>query len=126
MDALKYYDLDGNLIDIRTWLRMLEDLSLRRIAEDDIDLPGGGVARVSTVWLGLDHNWLGHGPPLIFETMVFFEADNYGSDDFCVRSATRETALDAHALGIRWAQTLGLDTVPEPRTYSLREESDER
>jgi hypothetical protein len=30
---------------------------------------GAGI-KVSTVWLGLDHNFFG-GPPLIFETMVF-------------------------------------------------------
>jgi len=29
----------------------------------------GGI-RVSTVFLGLDHNW-GSGPPLLFETMIF-------------------------------------------------------
>lgn len=27
--------------------------------------------RVSTVFLGLDHNFSGHGPPLLFETMCF-------------------------------------------------------
>ena len=31
---------------------------------------GAGV--VSTIFLGLDHNWFG-GPPLLFETMVFVD-----------------------------------------------------
>lgn len=26
---------------------------------------------VSTVFLGIDHRWIGEGPPLVFETMVF-------------------------------------------------------
>ena len=30
---------------------------------------------VSTVWLGIDHNFTPYGPPLIFETMVFVELD---------------------------------------------------
>ncbi len=33
------------------------------------DLPGD--VHVSTVFLGLDHNHTGKGPPLLFETMVF-------------------------------------------------------
>lgn len=31
--------------------------------------------KLSTVWLGLDHNFFGIGPPLIFETMLFAPAD---------------------------------------------------
>jgi hypothetical protein len=27
--------------------------------------------RVSTVFLGIDHRWLGKGPPIVFETMIF-------------------------------------------------------
>lgn len=30
-----------------------------------------GERLVSTVFLSLDHNWSGQGPPLIFETMIF-------------------------------------------------------
>jgi hypothetical protein len=30
-----------------------------------------GDVRVSTVFLGLDHSFTEHGPPLLFETMVF-------------------------------------------------------
>ena len=38
-------------------------------------LPNG--IRVSTVWLGINHNFLG-GRPLIFETMLFFGDDSIG------------------------------------------------
>ena len=38
----------------------------RTVARDDV-----GAFMVSTVFLGLDHNFTGGGPPLIFETMVF-------------------------------------------------------
>ncbi len=37
----------------------------RHVAETMI-----GEAKVSTVFLGLDHNWSG-GPPILFETMIF-------------------------------------------------------
>ncbi len=30
-----------------------------------------GEVKISTVWLGLDHNFDGVGPPIIFETMIF-------------------------------------------------------
>ena len=38
----------------------------RQIGDDDI-----GSARVSTVFLALDHNWRATGDPILFETMVF-------------------------------------------------------
>jgi len=66
-----YYDRAGNPITMEEWDKGFElphderekllRVALTEIAED---------IRVSTVWLGLDHNGLG-GPPHIFETMVF-------------------------------------------------------
>lgn len=35
---------------------------------------------ISTVFLGLDHNWSGQGPPILFETMVFRAADWHEPD----------------------------------------------
>lgn len=35
--------------------------------------------RVSTVFLGLDHQW-GIGPPLLFETMVFLDGEPAGRE----------------------------------------------
>jgi len=46
---------------------------------------------VSTVFLGLDHNW-GSGPPLVFETMVF---DDYGAGE-CYRWSTWDEAEQGH------------------------------
>jgi hypothetical protein len=51
--------------DSREWARMFDKTDARRVAKDTI-----GEAEVSTVFLGIDHNW-GGGPPLLFETMVF-------------------------------------------------------
>lgn len=48
---------------------------------------------VSTVDLGLDHNF-GEGPPLYFETMIF-PKESIG-EMFCKRYTTKETALESH------------------------------
>jgi hypothetical protein len=61
------YILDGHKavpVDLMTWLRSFENNN-RRVAKTIIEN-----VEVSTVFLGLDHNW-GDGPPLLFETMVF-------------------------------------------------------
>lgn len=51
--------------DIRTWALWFESAK-RHVALTERD----GVS-VSTVFLGIDHNFLGKGPPILFETMVF-------------------------------------------------------
>lgn len=62
------YILDGRRVrlcrDLITWAEWFEKAD-RRVAETTV-----GDARVSTVFIGLDHQF-GDGPPLIFETMVF-------------------------------------------------------
>jgi len=50
---------------------------------------------VSTVFLGLDHNWNG-GPPLIFEAMIFGSRKN-AMDLGCKRYSTYEEAEKGHA-----------------------------
>lgn len=65
--VIHYYDRQGRpLNDCFAWAKLFEDRKYARIALTI--LPDG--KEVSTVWLGLDHNYFG-GPPLIFETMVF-------------------------------------------------------
>ena len=58
------------------WARQFGTLE-RHIADDRLD--GWGwrevvwiePVRISTVWLGLDHNWRESGPPHLFETIIF-------------------------------------------------------
>ena len=52
--------------DLLTWARWMETAQ-RRVAL--AHLPDG--TKVSTVFLGLDHNFMLDGPPILFETMVF-------------------------------------------------------
>jgi|SRR5580698_2169976 hypothetical protein len=56
-----------------------------------IGLDHVGDERVSTVWLGLNHNWM-PGPPLIFETMIF----GHTYDGYQRRYSTKEQAAEAH------------------------------
>lgn len=58
----------------------------RTVAKTDV-----GEVRVSTVFLGLDHNW-GEGPPLIFETMVF----GGEFDEWQERYSTWDQAVAGH------------------------------
>jgi hypothetical protein len=51
--------------DLMKWGRWMETAE-RHVAFTNLD----GV-RVSTVFLGLDHNFMEGGPPLLFETMIF-------------------------------------------------------
>ena len=63
------YILDGKRVvpasSLEQWARFMEDTDSRRVA--DTSLRG---CRVSTLCLGLDHRFIGEGPPLVFETMV--------------------------------------------------------
>jgi hypothetical protein len=73
MDSMiKYYDQDGQPIEGGTlaWGKMFEDTKSRIIGQSRT-LYG---EKLSTVWLGLDHNFFG-GKPLIFETMLFAPRD---------------------------------------------------
>ena len=48
--------------------------------------------RVSTVWLGIDHQF-GNGPPLIFETMTFRGTHALGDQE---RYSTEAQAIEGH------------------------------
>lgn len=50
-----------------------------------------GDKSVSTVFLALNHNFTGKGPPVLFETMVFPE------QEICVRYCTYEEAVKGHS-----------------------------
>jgi hypothetical protein len=71
--------------DVLKWARWFETAD-RRVAFTEV--PGGVV---STVFLGLDHNF-GDGPPLLFETMSFLD----GESEECVRTSAWSEAEAAH------------------------------
>ena len=51
--------------DVQTWAKWYEQAD-RQVA---FDVCGEG--RVSTVFLGIDHRFVGQGPPVLYETLVF-------------------------------------------------------
>jgi hypothetical protein len=83
-------DDDHNLIpaDVLTWGRWFENAANRIVAQTQV-----GSLFVSTVCLGIDHNFMRVGPAQVFETMIF--ADGDGSD--CWRCATWQEAEAQHA-----------------------------
>lgn len=91
---MKKYILEGRTPvlcdDIMKWGAQFEDIKSRRVAETTI-----GDARISTVFLGLDHNW-GGGPPLLFETMIF----GGEHDGYCERYSTWDEAERGHAAAL--------------------------
>jgi len=60
---------------------------------------------VSTVFLGMDHNFFA-GPPKLFETMIFVLKPSGGKDymglDYMARTSTWELALEQHQDAINW------------------------
>jgi hypothetical protein len=87
-----FYDPDGRPIELLEWAQMFE--SDRRVAHDH-----AGGYRVSTVWLGLDHQLIPGAPPLIFETMLFGKGKPRDQDQF--RYSTLEQAREGHAAILR-------------------------
>jgi hypothetical protein len=74
----KKYILDGHAVieepDVLRWAQAFEATD-RQVVRTDV---AEGV-EVSTVFLGLDHQW-GSGPPLLFETMVFWPGSAHDND----------------------------------------------
>ena len=78
--------------NIYLWGPLFEDAEKRKVGRDEI-----GDAVVSTMFLGMDHNMSGAGPPVLFETMIFW--DGHELDEEQERYCTWEEAEAGHA---RW------------------------
>lgn len=73
--------------DLYEWAAWYESAD-RKVAKTQV-----GTKEVSTVFLGLDHNYCGGGPPLIYETMIFPDDE----DGTCLRYSTLAEAKIGHA-----------------------------
>lgn len=82
------FDIGPNMERVGQWAQRWEPQ--RQLAADP--LPCGG--RVSTIFLGLNHQFWGDGPPVLFETMAF---GANGKDVFQHRETTKRRALKTHA-----------------------------
>ena len=86
-----YYDRQGNPITYQQWIDVRSHGQDAWEAARRVDVTTIGDARVSTVWLGLDHSF-GYGPPVIFETMIFGGEHDQWQNRYC----TEEEALAGH------------------------------
>ena len=84
--------------DVLVWAEWFGSVD-RQVAVDEI-----GDVRVSTVFLGVDHQFNLGGPPLLYETMVFGGT----LDEEMRRYPTRAAALKGHARMVkRVRQSIG-------------------
>jgi hypothetical protein len=69
--VLQRYVLDDNGDPVRqddhaAWKRFMQDVSRRRVAFDE-----AGRWTVMTLFMGIDHDFVGNGPPVLWKTSVF-------------------------------------------------------
>lgn len=83
-----HFDRNGQRMPFEEWAKAFENIDDRRI--DLTEFPDGDF--VSTVWLGINHNFSGIGLPLIFETMSY-ESGKWVDGD---RYSTEEEARKGH------------------------------
>jgi hypothetical protein len=83
-----YFDRQGEPISLERWCELMEDPNYKIVEQTDV-----GMAHVSTVWLGLNHQYWPDGPIRIFETMIF----GGHRDQEQWRYATEEAAREGHA-----------------------------
>jgi hypothetical protein len=78
------------------WGKQIQEMSINHTKHVAEDMINGN--HISTVWLGLDHNYYG-GPPLLFETMVFGQD---GNDVYMDRYYTWDEAIEGHKKAVQW------------------------
>mgnify|MGYP001558220120 FL=1 len=97
-----HYNKQGKKIELLEWGKLLEDSTYKIIKQETLS----DGKWVSTVWIGLDHQF-GGGLPLIFETMVFSKEGEYNELDMD-RYSTLEEAQRGHETMVqKWANKKG-------------------
>lgn len=86
--------------DLMKWAKFFEDRKKRVVQQDVIQRDGQEIL-VSTVFLGLDHNFISGGPPILYETMIFGLPSMEGYQE---RYVTKEAALIGHAKALELAR----------------------
>jgi hypothetical protein len=74
--------------DLEAFAQFFDDPANHIVAQVQI-----GRCFISTIFLGIDHNWRNQGPPLLFETMTFTD----GEPGHCERCCTWLEAEEQHA-----------------------------
>lgn len=106
MNGRYILDERGNPVpcdDLITWAQWFENAENRIVLRDD--LPNG--VSVSTVFLGMDHNFNMVGTPVLWETMIF----GGQHDQYQERYESRDAAIEGHARALALAK-LGNSQLP--------------
>ena len=91
--GLRCYDRDGQPIPLEQMAMLRLDDHYATVQQDDLLTPDGQTMWISTVWLGIDHNFERGGEPVIFETMIFVRGYE---DEYCARYSTAQDAQRGH------------------------------
>jgi hypothetical protein len=83
-----FFDKKGKAVETEEFAKLHDDPVYAFVARSKIQ----GIL-ISTVWIGIDLNFTGHGAPIIFETMVF----GSGIDDSTKSSLTMHYSTVAEA-----------------------------
>lgn len=96
MVDLDHYILDDDHRVVKTdnmsvWAVFMSNKK-RRVDYTDV-----GDVEISTVFLGLNHRYIGGGPPLLFETMIF----GGEHDQYCYRYSSWDDAVVGHEMAVK-------------------------
>jgi len=86
--------------DVLVWARWFGGRHNRQLRSTYVG-EGPAKVHVSTVFLGLDHNFDDKGPPVLWETMIF----GGPHDGYQDRYSSREDALAGHDKALALART---------------------
>lgn len=104
----RYYTLDerGEVVgtdDVMKWGLWMEHADRDQAGGRRVGGTQVGDYWVSTVFLGLDHNW-GGGPPVLWETMIFPTPEEDG--EYQERYSSKEDAIEGHEKAVEYAKNL--------------------
>jgi len=87
-----YFDRNMNPISLDEWALKVEDMDYKFIRQETI-----GRYLISTIWMGIDHNFYGSAP-LIFETMIFVDSKDPNDELhlYQARYTTEAQAITGH------------------------------
>lgn len=102
---MNHYKLDENKNPIpcsmEEWAEQLEYMHKTKTKHVVKEIINGKF--ISTIWLGLNHNWGNNNLPLLFETMVFADI-NTGCEEYCDRYSTWKEAEEGHKKAVEWVK----------------------
>src|SRR5215216_723942 len=97
----KFYNRKGERVSRDEYMTLSRNN--RSVGFAEIVFDTGDKVEISTVFLGLNHNYYGEGPPLIYETMIFGGHLN----GECYRYSTEQQAAEGHMANVERASAMG-------------------